>query len=297
LDVQRKVVCEEFKEHYINKPYGNAWHEMRELAYTTHPYRWMTIGKSLSHVEDAQLADVKRFFFKHYRPINAILVVAGNVQTKEVLRLAEKWFGSIESGEKYIRNYSFEPRQTTARRKNLQADVPLDAFYKTWHTTSRTGAGYYDMDLATDILSNGASSRLYQQLVKEKQLFSNIECYHFGSIEPGLVAIEGKLVKGVDLAIAEKAVGQILDEVKATAIDEKELQKVKNKTESTLAFEDMSVLNRANSLAYYELLGNANLINQELDNYQQVTAEGIRSACETIFDENNSNTIYYQRNN
>ncbi len=296
LEVQRKVVCEEFKEHYINKPYGDAWKNMRNLAYEVHPYQWMTIGKELKHVEDAQLQDVKNFFFKHYRPVNAIVVVAGNVKTANVLQLAEKWFGGIEAGEKYVRNYASEPKQKTARRKTMQADVPLDAFYKTWHMAGRLENDYYSTDLVTDILSNGASSRLYQSLVKEKQLFSNLDCYHFGSVEPGLVAIEGKLVKGVELATAEAAVNEEIAKMKNEKISDKELEKVKNKTESTIAFEDMSVMNRANSLAFYELLGDASLMNKELEKYHAVTAEDMRHLCETLFDENNSNTLYYERN-
>ncbi len=296
LEVQRKVVCEEFKEHYINKPYGDAWKNMRSLAYEVHPYQWMTIGKELKHVEDAQLQDVKNFFFKHYRPVNAIVVVAGNVKTANVLHLAEKWFGGIEAGEKYVRNYASEPKQKAARRKTMSADVPLDAFYKTWHMAGRLENDYYSTDLVTDILSNGASSRLYQSLVKEKQLFSNLDCYHFGSVEPGLVAIEGKLVKGVELATAEAAVNEEIEKMKHEKISDKELEKVKNKTESTIAFEDMSVMNRANSLAFYELLGDASLMNKELEKYHAVTAEDMRHLCETLFAENNSNTLYYERN-
>ncbi len=196
LDVQRKVVSEEFKEHYINKPYGDAWHRMRELAYKVHPYRWMTIGQCLAHIENAKLDDVKNFFFKHYTPINAILVVAGKVSTDEVKKLAEKWFAPIEPGKRYERNLPEEPKQTAPRYLDIQADVPLDAFYKTWHMDSRLEKGYYVTELITEILGGGGSSRLYQSLVKEQQLFSNIDCYHFGSTDKGLLAIEGKLVKG-----------------------------------------------------------------------------------------------------
>jgi predicted Zn-dependent peptidase len=293
LDVQRKVVIEEFKEHYINQPYGNAWHKMRELAYTTHPYKWMTIGKELSHIEHAQLEDVKNFFFKHYRPINAILVVAGNVKTEEIKRLAEKWFGPLPMGEKYERHLPQEPKQNQHHFMELSGDVPLDAFYKTWHMGSRLEKGYYAAELITEILGGGASSRLYQRLVKEKQLFSNIECYQFGSVDAGLLAIEGKLVKGVKEEDAEKAVDEELNKIKEQPVDEAELQKVKNKTESMITFEDMSVMNRANSLAFYELLGNANLMNEEMGKYQELTADDILLYSNEIFDNNNSSTIYY----
>lgn len=168
LDVQRKVVCEEFKEHYLTKPYGDAWHKMRELAYKVHPYRWMTIGKELSHVENAKLEDVKNFFFKYYCPVNAVMVVAGNVTTEKVKSLAEKWFGEIPSGEKLGHNLPQEPEQTEEHRLEIKARVPLDALYKCWHIYSRTDRRYYITDLITDILSGGGSSRLYQSLVKEK---------------------------------------------------------------------------------------------------------------------------------
>ncbi|WP_207497071.1 M16 family metallopeptidase [Aridibaculum aurantiacum] len=293
LDVQRKVVCEEFKEHYINKPYGDVWHKLRELAYTTHPYKWMTIGKDLSHVENARLVDVKNFFFKHYRPVNAILVVSGHVKLEEVKRLSEKWFGPIEMGEKYNRNLPQEPKQTQHRLLTVEADVPLDAFYKAWHIASRLEKGYYTADLISDVLSGGGSSRLYQALVKERQLFSNIDCYHMGSIEPGLLTIEGKLVKGVKMEEAEKAVQEEVEKMQADLVSETELQKVKNKTESVIAFEDMTIMNRANSLAFYELLGDANMMNTELERYQQVTAEDLKETAKEIFDEANSSTMHY----
>jgi predicted Zn-dependent peptidase len=297
LDVQRKVVCEEFKEHYINKPYGDVWHKMRELTYEVHPYRWMTIGKELSHIENAQLQDVKNFFFKFYRPNNAILVVAGNVTVDKVKQLAEKWFSDIPGGEVYKRNLPQEPVQTKAKKLEVHADVPLDALYKCWHISSRLDHRYYVADLITDILGGGGSSRLYQSLVKEKQLFSQIECYHFGSHDEGLLTIDGKLVKGVKMEDAEKAVNDELDKLKNELVAETELQKVKNKTESTIAFEDMSVMNRANSLAYYELLGDAELMNRELEKYNSISATEMLTESQQIFRDENSNTMYYYSNN
>ena len=293
LEVQRKVVCEEFKEHYIDKPYGDAWFKMRELAYKNHPYKWMTIGKELSHIEEAQLEDVKKFFFRYYRPNNAIMVVAGNVEAATVRQLAEKWFGSIEPGEKYIRSLPPEEAQPEARVEEVSAEVPLDAFYKTWHIEGRMSPQYHAMDLLTDILGGGESSRLYHKLVKELQLFVNIQCYHFGSLDPGLLAIEGKLVKGADMKAAEAAVEAVLDDIRQNLIPGEELEKVKNKTESIMAFEDMSLLNRANSLAFYELLGDADMMNTELQKYAAVTAEDINRTAKDIFTKENSSTLYY----
>ncbi len=297
LEVQRKVVCEEFKEHYINKPYGDAWHKMRELAYKVHPYKWMTIGKELSHVENAQLQDVKNFFFKHYTPANAILTAAGNVSVDQVKLFAEKWFGDIPSGEKYIRNIMQEPKQTEARSLEIKANVPLDSLYKAWHTVSRMDESYYATDLITEILGEGSSSRLFHSLVKEQQLFSSIQCSHFGSVDAGLLYISGKLVKGTDMALAEKAIDDEIEKIKNEPIKQTELEKVKNKTESMIAFEDISLMNRANSLATYELLGDANLMNIELEKYQAVTIKDIQEECNRIFVESNSNTLYYRSEN
>ena len=293
LEVQRKVVCEEFKEHYINKPYGDAWHKMRSLAYTKHPYRWMTIGASLQHVEDATMEDVKDFFFQFYRPNNAILVVTGNVQTEQVKQLAQKWFGPIEAGKPYVRNLPKEPMQEKSRTMDVRADVPLDMLMMTWHMGGRFDEGYHATDLITEVLGGGTSARLYEQLIKVKQIFSSIDCYHFGTVDPGLLVIEGKLVKGISMAVAEKAVLEEIEKIKNEILDAKEVQKVINKTESVICFEDMSIMNRAHSLAYYELLGDADLMNKELGMYQRVTPSMIQHTAQEIFQENNRNTLYY----
>ena len=294
LDVQRKVVCEEFKEHYINKPYGDVWHKMRSLAYTSHPYRWMTIGKELKHIEEATLADVKAFFKKHYCPANAVLVVAGPVKTDEVRALAEKWFGDIPSGTKYDRQLPAEPDQISSRRMVVNADVPLDALYMCWHMPARMESGYQAVDMLTDILGSGASSRLHQSLVKEQKLFSNIECFHFGSSDRGLLTIEGKLVKGVTLEAAEAAVQKEVDQLLSVGVTESELQKAKNKTESMIAFEDMSLMNRANSLAHYELLGDANMMNTEFARYAAVTADELLEQAKQVFAQKNMNVMHYR---
>lgn len=296
LEVQRKVVCEEFKEHYINKPYGDARQKLHELVYRQHPYRWLTIGRELKHVEDATLEDVKAFFHKHYNPSNAILVVAGNANTEQVKALAEKWFAPIPPGEKYSRTLPAEPPQTESRLLEVHADVPLDALYKSWHIYARTDDRYYIADLISEILSGGGSSRLYQSLVKEQKLFSNIDCYHTGSADAGMLIIEGKLIKGVDIKEADAAIGKEIALLQASGITDAELEKVKNKTESAMAFEDMSVMNRAQSLANYELLGDADLINSELQKYQSVTAAEILKETHTIFRESNCSTMYYLAN-
>jgi predicted Zn-dependent peptidase len=293
LDVQRKVVCEEFKEHYINKPYGDVWKNLRELAYTTHPYRWMTIGKELAHVEDAQLQDVKNFFFKHYRPSNAVLCVAGNITTDEVKRLSEKWFGPIEAGEKYVRSLPKEPKQTEARKLVLTKDVPVSVIYKAYHIADRMSPDYYPADLITEVLSGGQSSRLHQRLVKDKQLFSQIDCYHTGSLENGLLVVEGKILPTIKPEDADAAIVKELELMKTEKVSELELEKVKNKIESMIAFEDLNLLNRANNLAFYELLGDAENMNKEFDNYNRVTVDDVQRYANEILHDSNCSTLYY----
>jgi len=293
LEVQRKVVSEEFKEHYINKPYGDVWFKLREMAYKVHPYRWLTIGKELSHIENATLADVKAFFAEHYNPSNAIMVVGGKVKTAQVRELTEKWFGDIPAGKKWERQTPAEPVQTAPRREVVHADVPLDAIYKVYHMDDRLSHGYYVADLITEVLGGGGSSRLFQGLVKEKKLFSNIECYHFGTVDKGLLTIEGKLVKGVKMEDAEAAIEEELEKLKREGITEKELTKVKNKTESAIAFEDMSVMTRCNNLAFYELLGDASLFNRDREKYFSVTVDDVLQYSRRYFDVNNSSTLCY----
>jgi predicted Zn-dependent peptidase len=293
LDVQRKVVCEEFKEHYINKPYGDVWKYLRELTYTQHPYRWMTIGKELGHIEQAQLEDVRAFFFKHYRPVNAILCVAGPVSVDEVKRLAEKWFGPIEAGIPYKRSIAPEPTQTAPRRQIVEKDVPVSLFMKAFHIADRYSPNYYIADLITEVLSGGQSARLHQRLVKENPMFSSIDCYHTGSVEGGLLVVDGKILPGISPEQAEQAVDEELKKMQDTLIDDLEMEKIKNKVESSMAFEDLNLLNRANNLAFYELLGDAAMMNGEFERYRQVTAEQLRDYARVIFHENNSSTLYY----
>lgn len=295
LDVQRKVVSEEFKEHYINKPYGDAWEHLRALAYTTHPYRWMTIGKDLKHIEEAQLADVKAFFFKHYTPNNAVLCIAGDINKEQVHLLANKWFGDIPAGEKYTRNIPAEPAQTAERIKTVEASVPINAIYKAWHIAGRLSQPYYATDLITEILGNGFSSRLHQRLVKEEKIFSNISCYHTGSTDPGLLVIEGKVVEGRTPEEANDAIEKEVSRLLANGVTEEELQKAKNKIEAMITFEDMGLLSRANNLAFYELLGDAAMINDEWGKYQAVTTNSLIETARQIFRKENSNTLFYKK--
>ncbi|MCO4292244.1 insulinase family protein [Solitalea sp. MAHUQ-68] len=297
LEVQRNVVCEEFKQRYLNQPYGDVWLNLRPLAFKKHPYQWATIGKELSHIEDATLDDVKAFFTKHYNPQNAILVVAGKVKLEEVKQLAEKWFGPIPAGERYNRNLIQEPVQTEARTQTIKAKVPLNAIYKAYHIGDRKQKEFYATDLISDLLSRGDSSRLYRSLVKEQPLFSEINAYVSGDMDPGLFIVEGKLVNGVEMEQAEAAIQVELERLKNEVLQQDELTKVKNKIESTMVFSELNLLDRAMNLAYFELLGDAANYNLEREKYQSVTANQIQEQANKIFTDTNCSTLYYLSEN
>lgn len=294
LEVQRQVVIEEFKQRYLNQPYGDVWLKLRPLAYRVHPYRWATIGKELSHIEHAQMDDVKAFFQKFYHPSNAILAVAGDVKVAEVKRLAEKWFGPIPSQTKVQRNLPQEPIQTEARRLEVEAQVPNDSIYIAFHGVDRLHPLYYAMDLITDILSRGTSSRLYQALVKERPLFSEINAYITGSIDNNLVIVEGKPLPGIGLEEAEASIWEQLQGFIAEPLQEEELEKVKNKTESLLAFSELAILDKAMNLAYFKLLDIPERVNEEAERYQSVTIAQIQNLATDIFRKENSSTLLYK---
>ncbi|SFG78236.1 M16 family metallopeptidase [Pedobacter insulae] len=296
LETQRNVVMEEFKQRYLNQPYGDVWLKLRPLAYETHPYQWATIGQDLAQIEHAKMEDVKAFFKKHYNPQNAILVVGGNVTTEEVKRLAEKWFEPIPAGNKYERNLPKELPQTAARSLTVQANVPLNAIYIAFKMPARKDPTYQVFDLLSDILSQGQSSRLYTSLLKEQQLFSDINAYMTGSLDEGLFIVEGKLISGVDQAHAEQAIWKELEKISTELVSDAELTKVKNKSESIMAFSEMNLLDKAMNLAYYELLGDADLLNLEMEKYSIVTAQQIMEAAKSTFMKEKSSTLYYLAN-
>jgi len=294
LEVQRNVVSEEFKQRYLNQPYGDAWLKLRPLAYKVHPYRWATIGKELKHIEDATMADVKAFFKLHYNPQSAIMVISGDVYYEEVKSLVEKWFADIEPGQKYHRQLPQEPVQQELRRETAFAPVPLDALYMAFHGPARLEEGYFAMDLLSDILSRGSSSRLYRRLVKGEQVFSELNAYVMGSIDNNLFVIEGKPSEGITLEEAESAVWRELDLLKKELVSETELEKVKNKIESTNVFAELSILDKAMNLAFHELLGDANGINTEVSKYLAVMAEEVQQQARAIFNPENASILMYK---
>ena len=294
LEVQRKVVVEEFKQNYLNQPYGDLWLRLRPLAYQQHPYRWATIGKEISHIENATMQQVREFFAKHYAPQNAILVVAGAVTEAEVKRLAEKWFGPIPGGTRYERQLPAEPRQEAARFLELTADVPLSALYKVYHMPGRAEEGYYAADLLGDVLGRGKSSRLYQRLVKENPLFNSVSASVTGSLEPGLLVVSGKLNTGVALEEADAAVEAVVAEFREQLVPAEELDKVKNQAEAGIVFGEIELLNRVINLAYSKLIGDANLVNEESTRVQAVTPVAVLEAAQQILRPENSSTLYYR---
>jgi len=293
LETQRNVVCEEFKQRYLNQPYGDVWLKLRPLAYQKHPYKWATIGQDLAQIENASMEDVKAFFHKHYNPQNAILVVGGNVKTEDVKVLAEKWFAPIPAGNKYTRNLPKEPLQTAERKETVIAKVPLNAFYMAFKMPARRDQTYQTYDLMADILSQGQSSRLYNSLLKEQQLFSDIHAYITSSMDEGLFIVEGKLSEGVAMEVAEAAVWAELNKIATEEVTETELTKVKNKSESIMVFAEMSLLDKAMNLAYYELLGDAAGLNTEIDKYLAVDAAKIHDAAKKTFVREQCSTLYY----
>ena len=294
LEVQRKVVIEEFKQRYLNQPYGDVWLKLRPLAYLQHPYQWATIGKEIRHIENATMADVRNFFFRFYVPSNAVLVVAGNVTFDQVRQLSEKWLGPIGSPEAPDRRLPQETRQTLKRTLEIEADVPASALYKAYHMPGRFHKDFFAIDLMSDVLTRGQSSRLYQKLVKEKEIFTSISSFTMGTIDPGLLVINGRVKDGIRLKDAEEEVNTIVDDFISTGATEEELEKVKNQAYSTLEFGEVEVMNRAMNLAFAKLSGDANYVNQEAALIESVTMDDVRRVARDILKEENSSVLHYK---
>jgi len=295
LDVQKNVVIEEYNQRYLNQPYGDAMLILREMAYKAHPYQWPTIGKDISHIRNATLDEVQDFFYHHYAPNNAILTVAGNLEPEKVYELANKWFGPIPRRDIEKKSIEAEPKQKEHRTKTVQKEVPHNVLYKAFHMVSRNHQDFAASDLISDLLSNGKSARLYQQLVKEKQIFSNIDAYITGDADPGLLLISGAVSEDITIEKAEKQLNKELNNLVREKVDEEELQKVKNKVEAVHEFSKTSVLHKAMNMSFYELLGDAERINTEIDKYRKVTPEDIKRVSNYLMKESNCSTLYYQK--
>lgn len=293
LDVQRNVVIEEFKQRYLNQPYGDVWLLLRPLAYKVHPYQWATIGKEISHVENASMEDVKDFFNRFYCPDNAILVVAGNVEAEKIFAMSQEWFGPIDRKVVKRDKYPAEPAQTERRELTVERDIPFDSIYRAYHTCSRLDEEFYAVDLLSDIMNRGRSSRMFHSLVKEKNLFSEIHTYSTADFDKGLLVIEGKLVKGVSMKDAEAAIDVELEKMRTGTIKPEELEKVINQVESTMEFSEMDLADRALNLAIAEYMGDVNLVNTEIEKYQMVKVKDIQEQARKIFRDENCSVLYY----
>ena len=293
LEVQRHVVIEEFKQRNLNQPYGDIYQLIRPLAYTTHPYRWPVIGRSIEEIEAATLNEVKEFFYAHYAPNNAILCVAGSISWDETLRLCEKWFAPIPRREIAPRNLPAEPKQTAPRRLSVERDVPLDAIVKVYHMCDRRNAQYHACDLLSDVLGTGASSRLYKELVQEQQLFNSIDASISGEIECGLLIINGKLNKGVSIEEGEAAINREIAKLQQEGVTEREINKVINRFEAEHLVSNLNYTDKAANLAYHELIGRAEDINTEVDKYKALTPQDIQNAAREVLQEDNCSTLYY----
>ena len=296
LKKKKKVVIEEFKETCLNEPYGDMWHHLSALCYTRHPYQWPTIGKHLDHIADATIDQVAVFFEQYYKPENAVVVLAGNITISKGFELVQKWFGDIPKGNFKKNALEVEPVQSTPRQKVLTQNVPHEAIYQGYHMGTRLSDSYYACDLLSDVLANGRSSRFYQKLYKEQQLFSTIDAFISGTTDPGLFIIEGKTMPSISIDQAKDAIRTELNILQNDKIPDRELTKLKNAVESSLTFSEVSALNKAISLAYFEVLGDANLINEEAKRYQEITADDLRDTAQNVFKpENCSEVIYFQQ--
>lgn len=294
LEVQRKVVIEEFKQVYLNKPYGDIWLELRQLAYTTHPYKWPTIGKEISHIEKAVMADVKDFFQTHYVPNNAVLVIGGPIKISETKRLAEKWFGPIPSKPIEKRNLPKEPRQTEKRTRTLERKVPIDAIYKAYHMCDRLHEDFFASDILADVLGRDKSSRLHQRLVEEKRMMGSISTYITGSSDAGLLIISGKLRKNITFEQVEAEINEVVADLVENGVSDEELFKLRNQAETGHLYEQLELLERCMSLANATILGDTELANRELEDMNKVTKEQLTRVAKEVLREENSNVIYYK---
>lgn len=295
LEVQRQVVIEEFNQRYLNQPYGDAWLLLRPLAYQKHPYSCATIGKNVSHIENATIGDVEDFFYSHYAPNNAIISIVGNIELDETIQLVEKWFGDIPARKISTKEIPVEPIQLQKRSLEVFRNVPSDLIYMTFHMGSRNSTNYYVCDLLSDLLSNGRSARLYQNLVKEKHLFSEVNAYITGDYDAGLFVLTGKLNPGTTMEVAESEFFNELQMLKDTLVTDYELQKVINKVESTFIYNNVDVLNRAMNLCHYQFVNDASMINTEMERYNIVTPELIKKVAQEMFTENNCSVLYYRK--
>jgi zinc protease len=294
IETQRKVVMEEYKQRYLNQPYGDIWHHLRKLAFHKHPYRWPTIGQNLEDIENYTREDVWDFYKTHYHPGNAILVVAGDVTLDQIQKLSEKWFGPIPTNPNGQTAIATEPPQTAKRSLVHAAKVPTDALYKTYKMPAKGQPGYLEADLISDLLGSGKSSLLEQRLVKNGNIFASIGGYITGSVDPGLLVFSGKMERGMSAVDAEKALDEVIEEFLKSEIPAEKLQKIKNQGEAIKTYESIQLLNRAMNLAYFAHLGNPDLYWKEFEEKSKIEAPQISIWANKLLREDQASVLYYQ---
>lgn len=293
FETQKSVVIEEFKQTSLNEPYGDDMMLLRDLAYKTHPYRWTTIGKEISHIENATLEAIIDFYNNFYAPNNAILSIGGNFEFEYIKQLVEKWFGDIPARNFKKRNIPKEPEQKERRELTVTKKVPFDVIYMAFHYGDRLSDDYYIFDIVTDVLDDGKSSRLYQNLVKDNNIFDDIDAFITGTIDPGLIVFSGRPAEGVSMEKAEKAIWDEIEKIKNELISENELNKTINSLEFSLAYLETRVTSKVRNLGFFELLGDTDLINNEKEKYLNITAEKIRNAANRVFQPEKVSVLYY----
>jgi len=293
LSVQKGVVVEEFKQRYLNQPYGKAYMHIRENAYQTHPYRWATIGKEIAHIEDATLEDVKSFFYQFYNPNNAILCIAGNIELEQVKHLSKKWFGPIPKGDRNKNIYPTEPKQTKEKRYEAKQENAQQAIYMAFHKASKKDKTHYAADLLSDLLANGKTSFLYSKLVEQQALFTTLSVYVGDDLDPGLLYIIGMIDNDKDLEEAEIALWREIEKFKSQFADEKELQRKKNKLITAKTYQETNILNKAMALCMAENEGNIEDVNKVNKYYNSVSMNEIKQLSNNILIKDNCTTILY----
>jgi predicted Zn-dependent peptidase len=294
IETQRKVVLEEYKQRYLNQPYGDAFHHLRDLAFDAHPYKWPTIGQRTEDIENFTRTDVEEFYQKHYQPSNAILVIAGAVNPDEIRLLAEKWFGPIPSKNSQKIDRIQDSIQIRKKEKFIQSKVPTDALYKTYKMPAKLADGFLQTDLITDLLGSGKSAILEQTLVKNGNLFASIGAYILGSVDPGLLIFSGKMEKGVSSLEGEQALDEVVQQFILDDISDNSLTKIKNQSEAMKIYESIKLINRAMNLAYYAHLGNPDLYWQEYEKKSALDQGSIKEWATKIVKEENASVLHYQ---
>ncbi len=297
LDIQKHVVIEEFKENFLNRPYGDIWMLFNGFYYQKHPYQWLPIGKEISHIEKVCMNDMKAFFFRYYRPNNAVLTIAGNVYFEQIVPLVEKWFGDIPSGPEIKKHYPQEIKQSGKRMIEFKKDVPADMLFKGWPTCGRLANDFYAYDMLSDLFGSGQSSYLYQKFVMEDAVFTDISAYITGTLDPGVFIIGGRPAEGVSIEEADKRLSDYIYQLSTNCINTHDLQKVKNRVESIILQNDIKIEDRSSSLAVSECFSCAEDFNDETNRYFAVSEEQINTLCHKMFNIEQETTMYYKAKN